>query len=209
MRAAIIASLVGAAVALFLFAWLAEEVFEGSAADFDAVVRNSVHRFASPPLTSAMVVVSHLGSEVLVAVVVVAVALFIRARWRRAAIWLALATLGGLLLETVLKLSYHRARPVPFFGVTPHSYSFPSGHSLMSFCVYGMLAGLLSHRVGSRSERVLVWVVAAVLIASIGVSRIYLGVHYPTDVLGGYLAAALWTSTLIFADRYRKHRRGR
>ncbi len=209
MRAAIIVSLLGAAIALFLFAWLAEEVFKGSAANFDTLVRNAVHRFASSRLTTAMIFISHLGSEVLAAVVVLALIIFVRVKWRRAAVWLMLATLGGLLLEAVLKMAYHRARPVPFFGVMPHSYSFPSGHSMMSLCVYGTLAGLLSNRVRSSAHRVLLWIGAALLIVAIGLSRIYLGVHYPTDVLAGYLAAALWVSTLIFADRYRKRRHGR
>ncbi len=110
-------------------------------------------------------------------------------------------------MELTLKYAYHRARPVPFFGGVPHTYSFPSGHSLVSFCVYGVLAGLLSHRVRSTTHRLLVWLVAAVLVLAIGLSRIYLGVHYPSDVLAGYLAAAVWVSSLVAADRVRKHKR--
>jgi undecaprenyl-diphosphatase len=77
----------------------------------------------------------------------------------------------------------------------------------MSFCIYGVLAGLLSHRVRSAAVRIMVWIPAAALVAAIGVSRVYLGVHYPSDVIAGYLAAAVWVSALLAADRVRKRKR--
>jgi undecaprenyl-diphosphatase len=207
MRAAILGSLAAAVLALLLFSWLAEEVFEGGAVRFDNAVRAWVHQFASPPLTSAMVVMSALGSPVLAALVIFAFVIFLRLKWRRAAIWLLFTVAGGLVLELTLKYAFHRPRPAPFFGAVPQTYSFPSGHSLMSFCIYGVLAGLLSHRVRSAVIGVLVWVMAAVLVAAIGVSRIYLGVHYPSDVIAGYLAAAVWVSALLAADRVHKRKR--
>ena len=207
MRAAILGSLAAALLALTLLSWLANEVFEGDTRHFDEAVRGWVHQFASPALTTAMKVISALGSEVLVAVFVVAVAVFLKIKWRRAAIWLMLTMAGGLVLEVALKHGFHRTRPAPFFGVAPHSYSFPSGHSLMSLCIYGVLAGVLSTRVRSGALRVLIWVTAVVLAGAIGLSRIYLGVHYPSDVVAGYLTAAMWVSTLLVADRVRKHRK--
>lgn len=77
----------------------------------------------------------------------------------------------------------------------------------MSFCVYGVLAGLLSHRIRSAGVRIMVWILAVALVAAIGVSRIYLGVHYPSDVIAGYLAAAVWVSALLAADRVRQQQR--
>src|SRR3982751_3080356 len=147
MRAGIVGSLVAAILGLVLFSWLADEVFAGHAQLFDDMVRSTVHQYASPALTRAMVIVSALGSEVLVGVFIVAVVTFLSLRWRRAAVWLMLTMAGGLVLQVVLKLGFHRTRPEAFFGKLPHSYSFPSGHSLMSFCIYGVLAGLLAARV--------------------------------------------------------------
>ena len=207
MRAAILGSLAAAVLALLLFSWLADEVFEGGAMRFDGAVRAWIHQFASPTLTAAMVVISALGVQGLAVAVIIAFAIFLRLKWRRAAIFLLLTLAGGLVLEVTLKYAFHRPRPAPFFGEVPSTYSFPSGHSLMSFCVYGALAGLLSHRVRSAGVRVVVWVVAAALVAAIGVSRIYLGVHYPSDVIAGYLAAALWVSALLAADRVRQRKR--
>ena len=111
--------------------------------------------------------------------------------------------LGALVLDLSLKYAFHRPRPVPFLVPVPYTYSFPSGHSLFSFCFYGVLAGLLTRRIRSQTGRVLIWTLAAVLVAAIGLSRVYLGVHYPSDVIAGYLAASLWVSTLVALDRVR------
>ena len=193
MRAAILASLAAAMLAVLLFAWLADEVFEGDTRQFDASVRAWVHHYASPPLTSAMTVISWFGSGVLAVVAIVAAFVFLRLRWRRAAVWLLLTLAGALVLELTLKYAFHRPRPEAFFGPLPRTYSFPSGHALLSLCVYGVLAGLLSARLRSGALRVLLWIVAAALVAGIGLSRIYLGVHYPSDVVAGYLAGA-WSA---------------
>jgi len=114
---------------------------------------------------------------------------------------------GALVLDISLKYAFHRQRPTPFFVPLPHTYSFPSGHALFSFCFYGVLAGLIADRVKSRAVEVCVWVAAALLIAAIGLSRIYLGVHYPTDVIAGYVAAAVWVSSMIGFDHVRARKR--
>jgi membrane-associated phospholipid phosphatase len=194
---------------LLLFAWLASEMREGDTLKFDAAVRGWVHQFASPTLTRAMIFISLLGYDVLIAELVLALSIFLWLRWKRGAGWLLVATVGGVVLDVVLKYSFHRQRPAPFFGDAPHSYSFPSGHALVSFCFYVVLAGLIADRVRPLFLRILLGVIAAVLVISIGISRIYLGVHYPSDVLAGYLAAAMWVGTILTLDRIRERRRRR
>jgi len=206
-RTRILASLAAAVFLLLLFAWLAEEVFEGDAARFDASVRAWVHGFASPSLTMLMRFCSALGSPLLIAGVLISCALFLWLRWKRAALWMAIAMAGALVLDLTLKSGFQRARPEPFFGAAPHSFSFPSGHSLFSFCFYLVLAGLVSVRIPSQGLRILVWVTAGILVAAIGLSRIYLGVHYPSDVIAGYLSAAVWTTAMVTADRARRRQR--
>jgi undecaprenyl-diphosphatase len=196
-------SLAAAFLSIFLFAWLAESVVKDQTAQFDAYIRTAVHQWTTPPLTRLMFAATFMGSAGLIAVALLAFTLFRHFLWRRAAIWL-LATLGGAtVLVLGLKFAFHRPRPVPFFGAVPHTFSFPSGHSLFSFCFYGVLAGLLAARVESRPLRILIWTLAATLVLSIGLSRIYLGVHYPSDVLAGYLAGAIWVSTMLALDRLR------
>jgi membrane-associated phospholipid phosphatase len=200
-------SLVVAMLSLLLFSWIANEVREGETARFDLAVRSWIHRFFTPGLTRVMVVASELGASVLIGLFVASLAIFIVLRWRRAALWLLVTMAGALLLDVSLKSGFHRARPTPFYGPLPHTYSFPSGHALFSFCFYGVVAGLINDRIKSPWLRILVCVAAILLISVIGLSRIYLGVHYPSDVIAGYLAAAVWVAAMIFLDRLRIHRR--
>lgn len=200
-------SLAIAVLAIFLFAWLAENVARQRTLVFDSSVRAAVHAYASPALTRLMFAISFLGSGGLIASALLAFALFRQVKWRRAAIWLVVTLAGALVLDLTLKFAFHRARPVPFFGPVPRTYSFPSGHSLFSFCFYGVLAGLLARRAQSTSLRVSIWLAAALLVLAIGLSRIYLGVHYPSDVLAGYLAGAIWVATMLALDRFRQKRK--
>ena len=158
-----------AVAALLLFAGLADEVLEGDTRRFDEAVRLAVHQSASPPLTSLMWVATSLGSVAfLVLVGLCAVLGFLKAGWRRAALFFAVTMAGAALLNMVLKLSFQRTRPAPFFDTPlPSSYSFPSGHALMSFCFYGALAAIITIRTRSRTGRVAIWTLAALLVALI------------------------------------------
>lgn len=204
-EAAIILSLTVSILCLVLFAWLGREMLQGDTLRFDNAARSWVHQFASPALTRTMTVITQVGSWLLVQLVI-AFIVFAKLRWRRAAIWLAITMAGALLLEITLKWAYHRTRPAAFFGVLPNSYSFPSGHALTSLCFYGVMAGLLSARIKPLPWRIALWTIAVLLIIAIGLSRIYLGVHYPSDVVAGYLAATVWVTAIIVLDHVRKVR---
>jgi membrane-associated phospholipid phosphatase len=208
LGAFLIASLATAAGALLLFGWLAEEVIRGDANQFDATVRGAVHNHATPLLTSVMQGFSFLGSVtwVLIFGLLVACACFYFKRPRIAA-FLAITMAGAGTLDYVLKLSFHRPRPAAFFGVAPSSYSFPSGHSLGSLCLYGILASVLSDRMRPGKQKFFVWLAAAFLVLMIGLSRIYLGVHYPSDVIAGYLAGAVWVTAVTVVDKILLDRR--
>jgi len=199
-------SLSAAIVALLLFGWLAEEVLEPGTTRFDDSVRAAVHQHASPALTVFMRGITLLGSmEVLLpAVLIVLTFLFVRSK-RYQAIVLAVTIAGGLILNMVLKLSFHRVRPDAFFNLaTPTSYAFPSGHALLAFCFYGVMAWIWSDSQRNRERRWMVRVGAVCLIGLIGLSRIYLGVHYASDVLAGYAAAIVWISAVTMIVRRRK-----
>jgi undecaprenyl-diphosphatase len=112
-------------------------------------------------------------------------------------------------LDVGLKELFARARPQAFFDYyrTPESYSFPSGHALFAVCFFGGLAVLLSHRLRGRFAQILVWTIALVLIVLIGMSRVYLGVHYPTDVIGGFAVGTVWVAFVALGDRLAERRR--
>jgi len=199
----LLAGLVCAAGALIFLATLADEMAEGHTARFDDWARSGIHQVASPAVTFAMRSVTILGGPIVLfsLSLVVGVGFFVKKNYR-AMILLIATVVGSSLLNEVLKVSFHRTRPLPFFDITaPNSYSFPSGHALMSFCFYSSMAALISRRSKSRTVRITVWALASVLILAIGVSRIYLGVHYPSDVVAGYAAAFIWIVFIVVVDR--------
>jgi membrane-associated phospholipid phosphatase len=198
----LLAALLLAAAALFFFGWLAEEVLEGDAKRFDDFVRIAVHSSTSPGLTRVMQGLSLLGSVASVTVLAVLAAfLFFYFHRHRAAAFLVVIMVGAGILDLSLKHAFHRTRPIPYFGMAPGSYSFPSGHALGSLCFYSGLAVILSAR-ASRTIRIVIWTIATLLIAGIGLSRIYLGVHYPSDVLAGYSAAIFWVGTVFVIGKF-------
>jgi membrane-associated phospholipid phosphatase len=148
-----------------------------------------------------MQVFSFLGSVAAVtAMCLVAICVALYFRRPRTVASLAITMLGVAVLDVALKHAFHRPRPVAFFGASPSSYSFPSGHALGSFCFYGILAAILAERARGRGAKLCIWMAAVVLVGMIGFSRIYLGVHYPSDVIAGYCAAAVWVGAVGFLD---------
>jgi undecaprenyl-diphosphatase len=186
-----------------LFGWLAYAVTRGRAAGFDLAVRGGVHAWTSPALTLAMRGITMLGSTVFLAPLGAwLIWRLMAAGQRRAAVLLVLAALGGEGWDQGLKRLFERPRPAVFFGLAqPATYSFPSGHSMASCCFYAALAAIAAARAESRARRWAIRLGAAALILLVGFSRIYLGVHYPSDVLGGYAAALAWLAVLRAAIR--------
>ena len=200
------AGLTLAVSSLLFFAWLSEEVMENDTARFDASVRSLIYRNSTPLLTRAMHAASAVGSPLAVGLpAALASALFWIRRRRNEALVLMVTVVGATILTQVLKLSFRRVRPVPFYGLaTPDSFSFPSGHALTALCFWGMLAHLVNSHISSLGARTGIRAIAVIIILSIGFSRIYLGVHYPSDVLAGFAAASVWVAIVGGTIRRRR-----
>jgi membrane-associated phospholipid phosphatase len=203
--------LTSAIMSIVFFGWLAEEVLEGDTRLFDETIRNFAHGFAGEQLTSVMRFFTTLGSTlVLSLLLIIVLAVFLFRKWKRAAILFSITMFGAVILNFVLKISFGRARPVPFFDTPlPASYSFPSGHALFSLCFFAGLAWLISLRVKNIPARIFIWSAAVVISLLVGLSRIYLGVHFPSDVLAGFAAATLWLSSVITIDYIIQTRHGK
>jgi undecaprenyl-diphosphatase len=200
-----------AIVALIFFGWLADEALEGDARAFDDATRAAVHQLASPLLTAIMRGFSFVGSTIALTVGTIFVVIrFVMQKWTREARLFALTMIGAGLLNITLKLAFKRPRPVPFFNLTPpESYSFPSGHSLTSAVFFGALAAILTARIKSRRVKAAIWIVSTAMFLLIGLSRIYLGVHYTTDVIAGFAAALIWILVVRFVEMGLVRRRRR
>ena len=191
-----------AVLAVVFFAWKAEEVFEGDSIKTDEAVRAFIHTYATVGLTQAMQFFAFLGSTLFLSLSSLLIILVLITRQKvRSALILVIVMTGAVILNNVLKISFSRARPLPYFDTPlPASFSFPSGHALLSVCFYGSLAWLFSRMLIGTSTKVWVWTAAALMALLIGLSRIYLGVHYPTDVLAGFTAAIVWLAVVKMAE---------
>jgi len=190
----LIAGFLAAAAALFLFGWLAEHIWRHETIAFDASVRNGLHQFASPALTRFFRIVTIFGSEMfLVPFCAFVIWRLVAVGRRHAAALFTLAAAGAETLDFLLKVFFRRTRPEAYFGYAlPSSYSFPSGHSMLSACIFGTLAAVVAPRLPQLWQKLATWTIAVVATLLIGTSRIYLGVHYPSDVAAGYAAAIIW-----------------
>jgi undecaprenyl-diphosphatase len=200
--------LLAAIGALLFFLWLTDEVFEGSTRVFDENIRSAIHQTAAPWLTQLMIFLSFLGSfEFLTCLGILVLIIFRYINWKRAIVLFLITMTGELILSTSLKLFFHRVRPAAFFDYPlPSGYSFPSGHSIGSFCFYGILAWLITTRLEKLWLKILIWIFAALLVLFIGISRIYLGVHFPSDVIAGFTSGFIWVFTVAFTDFWLKRR---
>ena len=161
---------------------------------FDLVVIGYLRGLASPLLTAVMLMVTWVGSAIglLIFTLLAAGSLYRRGHRLEAGI-LVLALLVGLVLDALLKEVSRRPRP----ELLPHlvaagGYAFPSGHSMGTVSVYGTLVLIVWHLSRRRWLRAAAATASAAVVLAVGLSRVYLGVHWPTDVLGGYLAGLIW-----------------
>ena len=177
-----------AAVAIVIFIRIAAEMREGDVDGVDRTIALAIHRLDSPWLVSIMVVITNLGSGLVLAIAsLLVVAVCMRRRERRLALVLAANGVVVLGLEVALKHAFGRARPTLFPEISlPADSSFPSGHSMASIALYGTIAVVLGALYPKRAGLLLV--TALGLIASIGFSRVFLGVHWPSDVAAGFAA---------------------
>jgi len=191
------------------FVALAYRVSHGETLPRDVAVMMTVHETFSPSIEGVMIGATTLGYYSVVAVLLaICVILFYLRGWRGYALYLLVCTVGDMVLTTIVKDTVERLRPhlfhLPGYPI-PHSFSFPSGHADMAVAFYGVLAIILT-RLLSGGWRWIVLATGVFLVLIIGFSRIYLGVHYPSDVLGGYLLAGFWASLVggVFAFLQRR-----
>lgn len=196
---------------LWTFVEIAEEVADGDTADFDRMILLSMRNAndLSDPIGPRWVEeigrdFTALGGNAVLTLLTLAVVGFLMFEGKqRLAVVLIVATMGALAVSTVLKKSYDRDRPdlVPH-GSVVYTASFPSGHSMLSASTYLTLGALLAQT--QRRKRVKAYILSIAIFATmlVGLSRIYLGVHWPTDVLAGWAAGAGWASICWLLARW-------
>lgn len=199
--------LFGLAFSIIVLLTLAEfhdEIAEPFLTRLDQIGMQVVHAHDTPGLTHLALALSWIGSPAtLIPAISSAAILLWTMKFRQDAVLLVAAIGGSGALDTALKLHFRRVRPdVPWALITEHSFSFPSGHSVGAVVLYGMVTYLLWGHLRALWLRAVVVSGALLLIAGIGASRVYIGVHFPTDVAAGYFVGLLWLLTVIAANEY-------
>jgi undecaprenyl-diphosphatase len=181
------------------FGWFAQQVIDGDTMAFDRklllLFRQSGNTAIGPVwLQEAARDVTGLGSIIVLGFITIAASGYLLiVRKRAAALLLLVAVVGGQILSTLLKTLVARSRPDIALDA-PHVFtaSFPSGHAMLSAVTYLTIGALLTRIETSKAARIYLMVLAIILTVTIGVSRVYLGVHWPTDVLGGWFIGSAW-----------------
>lgn len=189
-----------AIICIFTFEEVVDDVFldplEGDmeVEQFDRSITAWFRQFEHPRLTQAMTDFTALGSvSVIIVLFLILTSVLISYRDKRGVLYLSIVTIGAGVWPYVLKLYFMRERPqIAPHLVQVHDLSFPSGHSFGAAAVYVALAFYCAQYAKNIYREILIYLAGLILITLVGTSRIYLGVHYPTDVIGGISAGATW-----------------
>jgi membrane-associated phospholipid phosphatase len=189
--------LIGYLLILSIVAWLCTEVWEKEAFSLDRSLLLWIHQFANPQLDGVMLFITALGDPGMVITVFISTSAWLGMKRRYSdAIRFSIVCTGGILINQVMKLFFAKPRPELWTRlISETSFSFPSGHAVGSMVVYGFIAYILAKEF--QELRQFIYATASILIISIGFSRLYLGVHYPTDIIAGYGIGILWLTTCL------------
>ncbi len=201
----LIALVIGGA-AIYLFSWLADEVLENEFSKINTNILLAIHAHATPTRTQIALFFTNFGS---VAGVLVCSAIFVAYLFKvkqKLIAYTYLVTLAGSgIFVFVLKMAFHQARPHVFpHLVVENDFSFPSGHTVMSFTFWGFLAWYVISLNRKQIGRWLWGVLFVFIAACVALSRLYLGVHWPTDVAAGTLVALFWIVTCVTGQEWMK-----
>lgn len=215
----LVASLAVIATAVLAFIKIADEMSEGEVHGFDMAVLQMLHPDPANPsdplgpkwLDHAAADLTAIGSVSVLAVLALLVGAFlVMQRKRLEAAIIAVAFAGGLTISQLLKEFFNRERPPEAYRASEIlNASFPSGHALLSTVVFLTLGAMLVQAAKGQALRIYVMSAAIALTLIVGLTRIYLGVHWTTDVLAGWSAGAAWATACWLAGRWLKQRNGR
>jgi undecaprenyl-diphosphatase len=173
---------------------------------FDHSVIAFIQGLETPSLTLIMKVFTFIGSFPSVVVIVLLASFFLYRVFehRTELLLFVMVVVGTPIINQILKQFFQRVRPDFNRLIEIGGYSFPSGHAMNAFALYGILTFLFWRHIPTRTGRTVLILISSLFILMIGTSRVYLGVHYPSDIIGGYFASGLWlTSAIWFFQKYK------
>lgn len=190
-----------AVIAAILFMAIAIFVLTGQTS-FDKEVMQEAHHWENERLTKLIQAITFLGNhQFLIPANLLLIAILVRDKQKRASVTVLIIALTSLGFKFLLKELFHRPRPADAIVTGIKNFSFPSGHAMLSLAFYGLLILLTHHWVKNKMQQKIIAAFLLLLVLLIGFSRIYLRVHYPTDVAAGYFFEVWWMGLLLFLLR--------
>lgn len=186
---------------LLLFLYLTRAVLNEQTIIFDNSITNLVFSFRQFWLTKIMVLATTLGNQAIIVGSVIILIFLTKRKHRRESFIFSILLLMGVVTTSLLKILLKVPRPQISALVIENSYSYPSGHALNALLFYGTISFFIYHFTKNKKISLIVSILATLLIFLIGLSRVYLGVHHPSDVLAGYIAGFWLFTTTIFVDK--------
>lgn len=207
MRHKSVLLLLSCGVFLLFFLLLTYSVVTGGTLALDEALIQRVSTLEHPFLTGTLIALSYIGSTTPVVVIslVLIIILYQFTKKKRDVIFFAVVSLCSVTLNVLLKSYFQRERPTIIIMIEETGFSYPSAHAMAAFTLYGAVTFLFWRHLKNRKSRRLLVGAAACMILLMGFSRIYLGVHYPSDVIGGYLVSGMLLTISIFIYEFIQH----
>lgn len=201
LLAEILAGLIISVIFLLIFLKIGTEIAEDELINFDSYITNFIYSFRSEAMTSIMKSISFLASPTFLICVALVMTAYVFTKRKKDAVIYVSIIITGILLNLILKSFFQRPRPEYLPLIHENSFSFPSGHAMNGLVFYLVLTYFVFRETGNKKLSYFILFVSMNLILLIGISRIYLGVHYPTDVIAGYVAGFLWFVSAILFEK--------
>jgi len=186
---------------MFLFLSISGAVLDHQTVFFDNSISKYIYSLRQPWLTNMMILISLLGEQMLIFLAIFVIVLLTMKSHKKEMFVFIILLIIGLIATSLLKISFKVPRPEGFALIKINSYSFPSGHALNSVLFYGVLAYFAFHFTKSKALTICAVLASVVLVFLIGVSRVYLGVHRPSDVVAGDIVGFWLLVTVILIDK--------
>ncbi|MBO9128485.1 phosphatase PAP2 family protein [Bacillus sp. 165] len=189
---------------LFLFGIIVSKIMNKEPLVVDEVLKNQLQSFQSEGAITFFSYFTEMGAEagIILVLILTLIWLWIKRRDYISMIILVVSVVGAQLLNKIIKEGVARERPSIQEAVDAIGYSFPSGHAMVGVVMYGFVAFLMIQGIAGKTKQAAVAVCAAVLVILIGLSRIVLSVHYPSDVLGGYCLGGLLLVSFLYLNYF-------
>lgn len=187
-------------LSLLLFLHFTDGMLEKDFVVFDAAITQLIYSWRSPTLTYIMMEVTTLGSGTHILIMSLVGIIFLIKKHKKESILFSLALIMGILINMALKMLIQRPRPMEDPLIIEKMSSFPSGHSMNAFIFFSLLSYFSYHFFKNKKITIAITIFSIVCILLVGISRVYLGVHHPSDVLAGYMAGFWWFITVLLIE---------